>query len=75
MGESRTWPIKGSSSGLLDFAGYKRPGYHMFKTLWNEEPHVYFSTTKIEDSPYELVNGDVLHKRRNDKYIPYVGLA
>ncbi|WP_299552408.1 glycoside hydrolase family 2 TIM barrel-domain containing protein [Seonamhaeicola sp.] len=73
MGESRTWPIKGSSSGLLDFAGYKRPSYHMFKTLWNEEPHVYFSTTKMDDSPYEFVNGDVLHKRRNDKYIPMWG--
>ncbi|MFY0625794.1 MAG: DUF4982 domain-containing protein [Reichenbachiella sp.] len=73
MGESRNWPKKGSSSGLLDFAGYKRASFHMFKTLWNDEPHVYMSTVPVSESPYEIVEGEVLSKRRNDKYIPKWG--
>ncbi len=73
MGESRNWPVKGSGSGLLDFAGYERASYHMFKTLWNDEPHVYMTTNTLKASPYELVEGKVLHKRRNDKYIPMWG--
>ncbi len=52
MGESRAWPIRGSSSGLLDFAGFKKPAFHMFKTLWSDEPHIYITTQLIDQSPY-----------------------
>ena len=52
MGESREWPKKGTDSGLLDFAGFKKPSYHLFKTLWSEEPHVYITTQLLERSPY-----------------------
>jgi len=54
MGESRGWPKKGNSSGLLDFAGFKKPSYHMFKTLWSDEPHIHMTTQLIEKSPYKL---------------------
>lgn len=73
MGESRKWPVKGSGSGLLDFAAYERPSYHLFKTLWNDTPHVYMNTIALAESSYELVNGKVLSKRRNEKYIPMWG--
>ncbi|PKQ64258.1 hypothetical protein BZG02_05395 [Labilibaculum filiforme] len=53
MGESRAWPKRGSSSGLLDFAGFKKPSYQMFKTLWNDEPQVYIATQLVSKSPYK----------------------
>ena len=41
LGESyNKWPKKGSGSGLLDLAGFKKPRYHMFKSLWKYEPHI-----------------------------------
>ncbi len=54
MGESRAWPIRGSGSGLLDFAGFKKPSYHMFKSLWLDEPHIYMTTQLLEISPYKM---------------------
>ncbi len=54
MGESRKWPKKGSGSGLLDFAGFEKPSYHMFKTLWSDEPHVYVTTQRLDKAPYKL---------------------
>lgn len=53
MGESRAWPKRGSGSGLLDFAGFEKPSYKMFKTLWNEEPQVYITTQLLSKSPYK----------------------
>nr|WP_320120681.1 sugar-binding domain-containing protein [uncultured Marinifilum sp.] len=53
MGESRAWPKRGSGSGLLDFAGFKKPSYQMFKALWNEEPQVHITTQLLEKSPYK----------------------
>ncbi len=73
MGESRNWPTKGSGSGILDFAGYRRASFHMFKSLWNEAPHLYMSTVKLNESMYELVSDSVLHKKRDEKYIPMWG--
>ncbi|ARV16577.1 glycoside hydrolase family 2 TIM barrel-domain containing protein [Polaribacter sp. SA4-12] len=54
MGESRSWPVKGSGSGLLDFAGFKKPAFHMFKSLWSTKPHIYITTQNEEKSPYKL---------------------
>ena len=53
LGESGRWPSKGSNSGLLDFAGFKKPSWHMFRTLWNDEPHVYITTKELEKSIYK----------------------
>ena len=55
MGESHgDWPVKGSASGILDLAGFEKPSYHMYKTLWNDEPHVYLTTQNIENSLYDV---------------------
>ncbi|WP_066631501.1 glycoside hydrolase family 2 TIM barrel-domain containing protein [Labilibacter marinus] len=63
MGESRKWPVRGSGSGMLDFAGFENPSYHMFKTLWKEEPHIYITTQVEEKSPYKAgKNGTVREK-------------
>jgi len=53
MGESRSWPRRGVTSGLLDFAGFKRASYHFFNTLWNDEPQVYITTQIAKESPYQ----------------------
>jgi len=55
MGESNGgWPKKGTDSGLLDYAGFEKPAFHMFKSLWNEEPHVYIATQTKEKSIYKI---------------------
>ncbi|GAA4820802.1 sugar-binding domain-containing protein [Algivirga pacifica] len=51
LGEIRgEWPVKGNNAGLLDFAGFTKPSYHMMKTLWNDEPHTYIATQLLEKS-------------------------
>lgn len=65
MGESNGgWPKKGSASGLLDMAGFEKPSYHMFKSLWNDEPHIYLAT-QIEDRSIYKVNsqGDPVERK------------
>ncbi len=51
MGEIRSnWPVRVQPSGLLNTAGFTKGSYHMMKTLWNEEPHIYIATQNIEKS-------------------------
>lgn len=54
MGESSRWPVRGSGSGLLDFAGFEKPSFHMFKTLWNPNPHLFIATQNLQKSPYKI---------------------
>lgn len=65
MGESRSWPIRGSGSGLLDFAGFKKPSYYFFSTLWNDTPQVYLTTQVIGESPYKVEATRVIEKEEN----------
>nr|WP_169605348.1 sugar-binding domain-containing protein [Microscilla sp. PRE1] len=55
MGESHNqWPRKATPSGLLDVAGFETPRYHMFKSLWNDVPHVYLTTQSLNNSIYKV---------------------
>lgn len=55
MGEIRgNWPIKASTSGMLDLASFTKGSYHMMKTLWTDEPHIYIATQNIEKSINKL---------------------
>ncbi|TAP30583.1 glycoside hydrolase family 2 protein [Alteromonas sp. KUL17] len=67
MGEAHGgWPRKGVNSGLLDLAGFKKPSFHMFKTLWSDAPHMYLTTQLLEDSLYELDdNGNVVERKKD----------
>lgn len=67
MGESRKWPLRGSASGLLDFAGFEKPSYKFFSTLWNDEPQVYLTTQLLEKSPYRVVedSNNLIEKEAN----------
>ena len=55
MGESHNqWPRKSTPSGLLNTAGFEKPSYHMMKTLWSDEPHIYIATQTKEKSIYKI---------------------
>ncbi|WP_017446843.1 glycoside hydrolase family 2 TIM barrel-domain containing protein [Gayadomonas joobiniege] len=63
LGESNgDWPKKGSSSGMLDFAGFERPSFHMIKSLWDEQPHLYMATQTLTDSLYKLEQNQLVEK-------------
>ena len=68
LGEANdAWPRKGTTSGMLDHAGFDKPSFHMFKTLWNDTPHVYMTTQTLDDSLYELTpDGSLSAKRKWD---------
>lgn len=65
-GGNINWPSKGSNSGMLDFAGFEKPSYHMFKSLWSEEPHIYITTQTLEKSPYQLTAEGHLIEKETD---------
>tara|TARA_R110002126_G_C10485941_1_gene502484 strand:+ start:830 stop:2437 length:1608 start_codon:yes stop_codon:yes gene_type:complete len=51
MGEIReSWPVRVQPSGMLNSAGFKKGSYHMMKTLWNNEPHIFIATQNIKKS-------------------------
>ncbi len=43
LGEARRFPSHGSSSGLLDIAGFWKPGAYFRQALWSSRPMVYAS--------------------------------
>ncbi|WP_109830904.1 sugar-binding domain-containing protein [Reichenbachiella versicolor] len=54
MGEvNGRWPSKSSPVGLMDQAGFPKQGYHMYRSLWSDEPYLNIST-QHKDSIYYL---------------------
>ena len=47
LGESGTWPARGSSAGILDLAGYRKPNGWYRAALWSNEPVCYIGTYPI----------------------------
>jgi beta-galactosidase len=41
LGESRQFPARGSTSGLLDFCGFRKPLSYLREALWGGRPMVY----------------------------------
>jgi hypothetical protein len=41
LGESRSYPARGSTSGLLDFCGFRKPLSYLREALWSDKPMVY----------------------------------
>jgi hypothetical protein len=52
LGESGTWPSKGSSAGLLDMAHQIKPIGYFRQSLWSEKPMVYVGTAKKSGRSY-----------------------
>lgn len=53
-GNVHVWPRKGLKTGLLDLAGFEKPSYYMFKSLWREDPQIHILTQSLENSLYEV---------------------
>lgn len=41
LGEANRWPNRGSSAGLLDLCGFKKPNAWFRQSLWSDQPMVY----------------------------------
>tara|TARA_B110001452_G_scaffold267240_1_gene276362 strand:- start:23891 stop:26425 length:2535 start_codon:yes stop_codon:yes gene_type:complete len=69
LGESfNKWPKKGSGSGVLDLAGFEKPRFHMFKSLWNNQPHLFICTQKLKDSEYIVDSTGHLNYKLKDAW-------
>jgi hypothetical protein len=44
IGEAGLWPSRGSSAGLLDECGFKKPLAFFRQSLWSDKPMVYLAT-------------------------------
>jgi beta-galactosidase len=65
MGESHDdWPKKATNSGLLDQAGFKKPSFHLYKTLWTEYPHVYISSNPASRSIFRIASDGRIEEKR-----------
>lgn len=50
LGEARAYPSRGSSAGLLDIAGFRKPNSYMRASLWSDKPMCYLGTYSMERS-------------------------
>lgn len=63
LGESNgAWPKKGSSSGMLDFAAFKQPIYHLMKSVWRDEAVLHITSQTTEKSLYKQDNDKIVEK-------------
>lgn len=67
LGESRSWPKRSTESGLMSTAGFRKPAYWFFKSLWNDEPMVRLNTQRLIDSNYKRVNGEIVENPDNPR--------
>lgn len=66
LGEAHNqWPNKGFTGGMLDTAGFKKPGFHMMKSLWHSEPHIKLTTQTVEKSIYKMEGERLIEKKEN----------
>jgi len=62
LGESGQWPARGSSAGILDLAGQRKPNGWYRASLWSEKPTCYIGT---------YPNGGQRSGRRGNAVTPY----
>ncbi|GHE39667.1 sugar-binding domain-containing protein [Sphingobacterium griseoflavum] len=48
LGESGRWPSRGFYSGLVDFAGFKKPRGYFRQSLWAEKPMAYLGSYPLQ---------------------------
>ena len=47
MGEAGKWPQRSNGAGLIDLAGFKKPGFYFRQSLWSDKPMVYLTAREI----------------------------
>lgn len=50
LGESGRWPSRGFTTGLIDLAGYIKPGGYFRRALWSESPVIYIGSYPISEN-------------------------
>ena len=53
LGEAHGWPIHGSSAGLLNLAGFEKPGFYRRKAFWSETPYICILTRPDDGDEHE----------------------
>jgi beta-galactosidase len=56
LGEARGWPIRNSTSGMMDLAGFKKPLFYFKQSVWSEVDMVHLGIIPVDNKP---VNGRV----------------
>lgn len=51
LGETRVWPFRGSSAGLLTCAGHRKPEFHRRRAFWCQEPVIALAARRMSDGP------------------------
>jgi beta-galactosidase len=46
LGEANRWPNRGSSAGVLDVCGFKKPGAWFRQSLWSDQPMIYLCAAR-----------------------------
>jgi hypothetical protein len=46
LGESRAYPARGSTSGLLDFCGFRKPQSYLREALWSDRPMIHAAASE-----------------------------
>ncbi len=55
LGESQDdWPQKAWPGDMMDLGGFTTPGWHNFKGIWVDEPHIAITTLPLEGSKFKL---------------------
>ena len=67
-GTRKTWPHKSTTSGLLDLAGFKKPSYYMYQSLWTAEPMIKMYTQTAEKSTFQKGDGDKMVEKQPGKW-------
>jgi len=52
LGECRGWPVRISQAGLMDLAGFEKPGYYHRLAMWTDKPFVKLAAGPA-DSPWD----------------------
>jgi beta-galactosidase len=51
LGEANRYPVRGSSSGLLDLCGFRKPEAYLREALWSDRPMVYAAAQEAQGGP------------------------
>jgi beta-galactosidase len=54
LGESRPWPSRGATSGLMDLAGFIKPRGYFRQSLWTEEPMIFIGSYRAPSNGLRL---------------------
>lgn len=50
LGETRGWPLHGSEAGLLDTAGFCKPEFYLWQSLWSDQPVLKLFASQVSSS-------------------------